>query len=165
MKQAERARFLAPLIRESTAEAQSKGESLTLIRPSQMNLTWREKSTDEIESEARKHADLANQLSLLDRPAEPMEPCPFEFHFEWTSHAGSQHRHVCDDWETSTAFFRRRSALGEEKALASLKSTYENDYFKRGVAFALGTHKRRQDQWLLVGIIRIDETTQAEMPL
>ncbi len=165
MKPAERARFLAPLIRESTKEAQSKSESLTLIRPSQMNLTWRQKSAEEVESETRKHAALANQLSLLDRPAKPMEPCPFEFHFEWTSHAGSHHRHVCDDWETSTAFFRRRTALGEEEALDSLKSTYEDVYFSRGVAFALGTHKRRQDQWLMVGIIRLDETLQTELEL
>ncbi|WOF74923.1 hypothetical protein QMT40_002583 [Parvibaculaceae bacterium PLY_AMNH_Bact1] len=165
MKQAERARFLAPLIRESAKEAQSKGESLTLVRPNQMNLSWRKKSTNEVEDETRKHADLANQLSLLDRPAKPMDPCPYEFHFEWATSAGSKHRHVCDDWETSTAFFKRRSALGEEAALASLKSTYEEDYLKRGVVFALGTHKRRQDQWLLVGIIRLDEFMQSELPL
>jgi len=165
MKRSERARFLSPLIRESTQDAQDRGESLTLIRPREIILSWRKKEQSELIDEERKHADLANQLSMLDQPVGPLKPCPYEFHFRWKTQSGTQHRHVCDDWETSTAFFRRRQTLGEMGALSSLKETYEQQYLERGMAFALGTHKRRPKQWLLVGVVRLDshDTNQSEM--
>ena len=78
---------------------------------------------------------------------------------------GKTHSHTCDDWETATAFSRRRDRLGEVDALKSLKDTYEQDYLRKGMRFALGTHSRRDQQWLLVGVLRVDEQTQQELPL
>lgn len=163
LKTSERARFIAPLLRESTDEAASRGESLTLVRPTSLKLSWKSKSDAQLADERQKHKELANQLSLLDEPAEPLDPCPYEFSMHWHSPDGKAHKHTCDDWETSAAFFRRRRSMGEEEALTSLKTTYEDDYLNHGMALALGTHSRRSDQWLLVGIIRVDEYKQTEL--
>ncbi|MEQ9143535.1 MAG: hypothetical protein RLO08_04175 [Parvibaculaceae bacterium] len=164
MKREERASFLEPLIRQSTDEAAALGETLTLVRPREIELSWRKKAAAELRDENRKHENLVKQLSLLDKPARPLKSCPYEFSFSWKTRSGSKHRHICDDWETSTAFFRRRKSLGEIGALNSLKATYEEDYLTRGLSLALGTHQRRPKQWLLVGVIRLDENIQSELP-
>ena len=52
------------------------------------------------------------------------------------------------------------SAGRPESALAYLKQTYEVDYFRRGVALALGTVAARPKQWLLLGVIRLDDAPQ-----
>ena len=165
MASAERSGLARKMTRESTAEAASLGESLTLIKPTEVAFTWAEKSDGDLAEETQKHAALASQLSLLNDPVEPLTPCPYAFSFRWKDGLGKVRNHTCDDWETSTAFFRRRVSLGEEGALKSLRSTYEEDYPKRGMRLALGTHKRRQDQWLLVGVLRVDESPQRELAL
>lgn len=165
LKQSERSRIACALTRESVQEAEARHETLTLIRPSDVTLSWEQKSDAALYEERTKHAALVQQLSMFDKPAKPYEPCPFEFSFKWKSEAGKTHRHTCDDWETSTAFFRRRDRLGERDALISLKQTYESDYLKRGMRFALGTHSRRDTQWLLVGVLRVDEQLQGELAL
>ncbi len=160
----DRARIAASFTRESTDEAASRGETLTLIKPAEVRLSWKRKSDAELVAETRKHADLVRQSSMFDPSATPLRPCPYEFSFRWTCETGKTHVHACDDWETSTAFFRRRQAHGEIGALKSLRETYEGEYMKRGMRFALGTHSRRDTQWLLVGVIRVDDLSQPELP-
>ncbi len=163
LKEAERSRIACNITRESTDEAFSRGETLTLLKPTEVDFRWKRKSDAELSGEKVKHAELANQLSLLNEPAEPLEPCPFEFTFKWKTESGTDHFHTCDDWETSTAFFRRRAKMGEQEALNSLKATYEVDYLNKGMRFALGTHSRRKNQWLLVGVLRVDDQKQGEL--
>ncbi|MBP7648879.1 MAG: hypothetical protein KA085_08830 [Phenylobacterium sp.] len=161
----ERSRLASALTRESVEEAASRQETLTLIQPADVTFSWKRKSDSELDDERRKHADLVRQISMFDSPAAPLEPCPFAFSFRWKSMFGKTHSHTCDDWETATAFSRRRDRLGEVDALKSLKDTYEQDYLRKGMRFALGTHSRRDQQWLLVGVLRVDEQTQQELPL
>ena len=71
-----------------------------------------------------------------------------------------KHEMTCGDWETAAAFFKLRQKYGEVKTLEHLRTTYEEDYFQQGVALALGTVKKRPSQWLLLGIIRLNETAQ-----
>ena len=164
MKVAERSRVAFRLTRESTKEAESKGETLTLIKPREFQFTWKKKTTKKMDQERRKHAELANQISLLNPTVKPLEPCPFEFTVSWRIGAENPHENTCDDWETSTAFFRRRArAVSEEEALKSLKDTYEIEYMQKGIRLALGTHSRRNKQWLLVGILRVDDQKQGEL--
>lgn len=166
LKKNERAKFLAPLIRESTQEAEGRSETLTLIRPDSLSFSWNRKTTSEIEDERRKHADLANQWSLFDQSAKPLTPCPYKFSLQWRSRLGTSHQHTCDDWETSTAFANRFRSLGSEaSALESLKKTYEEDYLSKGIILALGTHSRWEKTWLLVGILRLDEYNASQKEL
>lgn len=168
LKKSERARFLNPLVRESFEEAESRGESLTLLRPTSIELSWIEKTPEQLSDERRKHADLANQASLFDSSAKPLEPCPLEFEVRWKDASGAARKHLCDDWETSTAFNRFEREYGRAKAIEYLKAKYEDEYFNAGLALAFSTHSRRnvtfgsKNQWLLVGLIRLDEDKQGD---
>lgn len=163
MRAPERSGLARRMTRESTDEAAARGESLTLLKPNDVRLSWRRKTDEEIAIERIKHAALADQLSFLHEAPKPLEPCPYEFTFKWKDFAGKYRSNTCDDWETSTAFFVRRSSMGEKGALESLRETYEVEYPQKGMRFALGTHSRRDSQWLLVGIIRVDEAEQGEL--
>lgn len=163
LRQSDRSRIADALTRSSVAEAEDRGDSLTLLKPSRVKLSWRRKDESELSIEREKHAALANQLSMLDQPTKPLEPCPFAFSFDWANQDGKAHSHTCDDWETSTAFFVRRKTLGEEGALKSLRTTFEEEYLSRGMRFALGTHSRRKKQWLLVGVLRVDDQPQGDL--
>lgn len=167
----ERARILNPLVRASFSEANEKNESLTLLRPQKLELTHQVKSESELDSERRKHAELAAQLSLFDNEAKPLEPCPVQFSAKWVDHDGNSRNHECDDWETSTAYTRFEREYGHEQAITIIKSKYEDQYFNAGLAMAFSTHSRRnvthgtQNQWLLVGFIRLDEDSQGDFLL
>jgi len=162
IKKSERASFLNPLIRSSFEDADSRGESLTLIRPKKIVLNHKEKSLSELQEETRKHEALAQQLSLFDATAKPIKPCPVQFILNWTDQDGKKRRHENDDWETSAAYNRFERQYGHEEAIIILKEKYVEQYFTAGLALGFSTHSRRnithgtQNQWLLVGLIRLD---------
>lgn len=171
MKPSERASFLAPLVVGSLAEADERGDSLTLVRPREIRLEAIQKSVEELASETEKHRQLADQLSLLeeDETVDPLVPCRFQFVLRWVDQDGKKHRQECDDWETVAAFNRFERMYGEVKALQYLRDKYEDQYFRAGLALGFSTHSRRnrefgsQNQWLLVGLIRLDETAQGSL--
>ena len=169
IRKSERANFLNPLIRSSFSEADSMGESLTLLRPKKIILHYKEKSLKELNDETRKHAELANQLSLFDSTAKPIKPCPLQFFINWTDQNGKTHRHENDDWETSAAYNRFERKYGHDQAIEFLKKKYEKEYFDAGLVLGFSTHSRRNvtygtnNQWLLVGLIRLDEAAQDDL--
>ena len=169
MKPKERARFLNPLIRTSFHEADSRGESLVIIRPDKLEIVWTEKSTSEIAAERDKHAELANQMSLFDPTAKPLIICPIQFNARWRDAEGKDRNHECDDWETSAAYNRFERRYGHKKAIEFLKTKYEEEYFKAGLVMAFSTHSRRNithgtnNQWLLVGLVRLDFDSQGDL--
>ena len=171
VRPAERSRFLSPLIRASFSEANAHRESLTLIRPSRLTIEATEKSASELSDEMRKHRDLAAQVSMFDSTAKPLKPCPMRFSVKWRDQDGKDRTHECDDWETSAAFNRFEANYGRTKAIEYLKQKYEESYFKAGIVFGFSTHKRRNaefgsvNQWLLVGIIRLDVEVQTSLIL
>lgn len=169
IKQSERAGFLEPLIRQSFAEASSRHESLTLIRPKQFSVEAQLKTEKEIDAEASKHRELANQLSLFDSTAKPLKICRARFTVKWQDYDGHSRSHECDDWETSAAYNRFERLHGHSRAVEIVKEKYEHEYMNAGLAFAFSTHKRRnaefgaENQWLLVGMVRIDEVQQGSL--
>lgn len=171
LKRSERADFLAPLVVGTLEEADARRDSLALVRPRSIRLEAIEKSTDELASETVKHRQLAAQLSLLDgdENVEPLIPCRLQFVIYWVDQDGKKHRQECDDWETVAAFNRFERMYGEAKALQFLREKYENQYFDAGLVLGFSTHSRRnkefgtRNQWLLVGLIRLDETLQGSL--
>lgn len=153
------AAFLDPLLRSSYADAAQRGETLTLVRPKNLSFRWRRKSDAEIAGEKAAFLAASAQGSLLDEPLRAFEPCPFHLRMGFDDAAGSHHM-MCGDWETSATFVKWRRSYGETDALARLKDTYENTYADKGVALAMGTVAKRPKQWLLLGIIRMDEVFQ-----
>ena len=142
-----------------------------MLRPRKLEITWTEKSESEIAAERAKHAELAAQMSIFDATATPLEPCPVQFSARWRDNDGRDRRHECDDWETSTAFNRFERIYGRQKAFETIRTKYEEEYFKAGLALAFSTHSRRnttygtKNQWLLVGLIRIDRDDQTDFLL
>jgi len=171
LKSKERASFLSPLVISSLREADEARSSLALVRPQSIRLSAYPKSDSELLDEAVKHKTLADQLSLLegDAPAEPLKPCRMQFVVDWKDQDGRTHRQECDDWETSAAFNRFDRQYGEKRALEIITEKYEEQYFKAGLVLGFSTHSRRnveygtRNQWLLVGLIRLDRTTQGTL--
>lgn len=167
MKPKERADFLSEIVLGSTAGADARRDSLTLIRPREFRLSAREKPVRKLEAEKRKHQLVSDQLSFLHRAIAPLEPCPKIFRVHWVDQDGHGHIHECDDWETNAAFARfSRDYGGDENAVRILQEKYYG-YFEAGLVLAFSTHSRRNleygptNQWLLVGLIRLDESRQS----
>jgi hypothetical protein len=152
-------------------EADARKDSLALVRPLGVRLEAKPKSESELRDETQKHKELAAQLSLLedDEATEPLTPCRMQFVVHWRDQDGKTHRQECDDWETAAAFNRFERKYGEERAVAILKEKYEDQYLKAGLVLGFSTHSRRNvenntsNQWLLVGLIRLDETHQPSL--
>lgn len=155
----ERTSLLNPLIMSSTNEAAARGMSLTLIRPVNPRLKYRRKSPELMAAEREGYRTTLRQTSLLDEELEPIEPVPYAFAFNYEDAAG-KHTMQCSDWETSAAFWRLSKSYGERGALEHLSKIYNEEYPRKGVAFAMGTVKARPKQWLLLGVIRLDELQQ-----
>lgn len=160
MPRDERASFLASLVLGTTEEAASRGHTLTLIRPVEPKFSWRKKKDSEIAHERKAYQDAAKQLSFLDEELKALDPCPYAFTFDYKTADGKAHTATCDDWETTATFYRWAKEYGEERALAEMHRVFGEDYPKRGMVFAMGTHSRRPEQWLLVGVIRLDAVKQ-----
>lgn len=163
MPEKERARFLAPFITGSTTEAASKGMSLTLVRPAKIKFKWKPKTVEQIANERLTYEAAARQGSFFDQELRALDPCPYAFHFDWTDADGVTHKATCDDWETAATYYRREKSMGSEGALADMERTFGIDYPARGMAFAMGTHSRRPEQWLLVGVLRLDPVRQPSL--
>lgn len=102
----------------------------------------------------------ARQTSMLDLELEALEPVPYAFAFTYEDGTGP-HTMRCGDWETSATFWYWSKSYGEQGALDRLTKTFGEDYPSKGMVFAMGTLKKRPKQWILLGVIRLDETTQA----
>lgn len=158
-----RASFLNPLIVPSTEEASARGMSLALIRPIRPEFKIRAKRPEIIEAERQAYRHAARQMSMLDKDLEAFEPTPYAFAFKYEDHAG-KHIMQCGDWETSATFWRFNKEYGEKHALDVLFETFNREYPRKGMAFAMGTVKKRPKQWMLLGVIRLDETLQTSLP-
>ena len=89
----------------------------------------------------------------------------------WVDQQGKDRTHECDDWEAAAAFNRFEHLYGRSQAIAALKSKYEDEYMRAGLVLGFSTHKRRnaefgdRNQWLLVGMIRLDVVEQRSLAL
>ncbi len=162
MREDSRASFLAPLLRPSIADAAARNESLALVRPTNFEFTWKKKPADELAADKAKRERTLSQGSLFDKELAAIEPCPFDIRMKF-SDASGPHNMACGDWETAATFFKWRKDYGEDDALRRLKDRYENEYARAGVAFAFGTMAKRQATWILLGIIRLNDSPQMKL--
>lgn len=158
----ERSRLLAPLITGSALEAMELGRSLTLIRPRNTRFVFKRKSAEELAEEREAYKVAAQQTSIFDEELAALEPSPFDFRFKFEDGSGP-HDYQNGDWETHAMFWRWRSTLGEKGALERMAGVYNDEYPKKGMAFALGNQAKRPQTWQLLGVIRIDELAQGEL--
>ena len=165
LRQSDRARFVARSLRQSTDEAAAAGESLTVIRPQDAKFSWRQKTSEEIATERISYAAASKQQSFFDAELKALVPCPYSFSFKYRTSDGKDHEHACHDWETSATFSKLSRSYGVSGVLDHLNNEYNVRYPAAGMAFAMGTHSQRPGQWLLIGVLRLDEVKQAEFVL
>ncbi|MDG2522162.1 hypothetical protein P7B02_11480 [Caulobacter segnis] len=158
----ERAGFFDKLFRSSTSQAAERGESLTLIRPRNVKFIARRRSASDMAEEEARRVKTAAQGNLFDKELLQIAPCPYELKLRYED-ADGRHEMACGDWETAAAFFSLSRQYGDERALEHLRKTYEEAYVTAGIALALGTAKKRPEQWMLLGILRLDEAAQPSL--
>jgi hypothetical protein len=159
----ERERFLAAHEVTGLVPVTGLKRSLALVRPRQPHFSIERKSADELEIEQRERQNLLAQQDMF--PAHrliPLEPCPYRFKYSYLLDEGRRNG-TCEDWETEATYFNLRREYGEEKALAEMRRTFGERYPSEGMVFAMGTHSRFPDRWLIVGVIRLNEMRQGSL--
>lgn len=165
MREPERAHFLNPLLLPSTKAAAERAMSLALIRPKRTHFYWKEKKASDIRDEREAYRTASRQLSFLDKELAALAPCPYEFKFDYQTEDDVKHEATCDDWETTAMFYSFRRRYGTNGALAEMAQVFNKMYPAKGMAFAMGTHSRFPDIWLLVGVLRLDKLYQYALAL
>jgi hypothetical protein len=163
MPQKDRAAFLNPLVSSSIKDAEANGQSLALIRPRNTHFYFKKKKPDQLEQERRTYADAARQDSFFDEQLKVLEPSPFEFKFKFEDGSGVHH-FSNGDWEAHTMFFLGRKREGsEDAALNWMSKTFNEDYPRKGMLFCVGNMAKRPQTWQLLGVLRVDESSQASL--
>ncbi len=162
MPKRERAKLLNPLIVPSVAEAVRRGQSLALVRPLEPRFFHSAKSATQIAQERAAYAKAARQGSLLDKELESLEPTPYEFKFAFHD-ADKQHTYTNGDWEAHAMFYRgRKRGLTDAEVLDWMNETFNVEYRRLGMAFAVGNQAKRPKVWQLLGVLRLDELTEQQ---
>jgi hypothetical protein len=154
----DRARLVERSLRSSVAAATARGESLCVIRPDRgkFRFVHKPKTAVEIEAERSKSGRRLSQVSMLEDPLTPIQPCPFHFMAIFDA-GGASHRCGCGDWETDAMYWRFEKSLGQAAALERMLHTFNVEYPNQGMAIAMGTMAKRPQTWTLLGIIRAAE--------
>lgn len=151
----QRLSLLTRLLRTSTNHASAQEESLALIEPRDLRLRFRKKTPGMMEAERQRYREAARQGSLLDEALAHMEPCPYAVQVPFVDQEGGEHAPLCEDWETTAAFYRLRQRMSDEAIKQHLEATYTDRSRGKRVFLAMGTVKRRPTQWLLLGVLRV----------
>ena len=96
---------------------------------------------------------------FIPRPAVPQKACPYEFKCRYRTDDGIRNG-TCQDWETEATFFKWRKLYGEEETLKKMQEQFEEVLPQRGLYFAMGTHSRWSDTWLINGLLQLKESEQ-----
>lgn len=161
----EKPHFLDSKIVTSLNNESSAGRSLALLKPEILEFIIREKAVAKIEEQQRKIDEFHFQSDMfLPRPSVPRFACPFEFSYRYRTADGDRHG-TCQDWETEATFFKWRKTYGEEKTIQQMKHQFGEILPNRGLYFAMGTHSRHQDTWLINGLIQLKSSEQISLLL
>jgi hypothetical protein len=163
LPKAERTRFLEPIVVASTRVATERGQSLALLRPQNTRFYWKEKSKADLASEIEHIRAHSRQASFLDKELPNFEPTPYEFRFKFRDAEGGEHDCENGDWEAHAMYWRWSKEYGGARALEMMAERFNDDYPKRGMAFAQGTLFKRPNIWTLLGVVRLDPLIQAEL--
>ena len=165
LKQKERLNFLSRLEVTSIGKVAAEGKTLALLRPRDLKFAIEKKSSDDLDRETREFKDFTAQTDLFNS-AEliPYEPCPYVFKYRYVTDDGEREG-TCQDWETDATFYHWSRHYGEKTALENMQRVFGEEYPKKGMVFAMGTHSRYPDIWLINGIIRLDEIAQMSLGL
>jgi hypothetical protein len=163
LKPTERERFLSNSIITSLDAERAAGRSLGLLKADILEFNLERKAPEEREVDRQKFAalhaqpDLFNSKSLI-----PYEPCPYRFKYRYRTDDGLREG-TCQDWELEATYFHWSKKYGSERALEQIRKVFGEDYPRKGMLLAMGTHSLYPDTWLINGVIRLDEITQLSL--
>lgn len=160
LKASGREQFLERAIIDSTASAYKTGRSLALVRPINPVFKFRRRTDKEIAELTKGYEEINASPGLFGTTSiVPREPAPYEFSYKYED-ADGKHDQRCHDWEVEQTFLKWRDAYGEERALCDMARVFGEEYPQKGMVLAMGTHGQRNWQWMIIGIIRLDQITQ-----
>ncbi len=140
----------------------SVGHSLTLVKPKSPKFIARPKSRAYLVEEREAYREAAKQGSIFDKELAELEPSPYDFRFRFDDEGGS-HDYQNGDWETHVMFWKWRELYGEAETLKRMSGVFNDEYPQKGMLFALGNQAKRPQTWQLLGVIRYNETLQADL--
>ncbi len=160
LKNSEKEAFLAPLIVTSLDKEREKNKSLALLKAQDLQFFYEQKTEEEIQKQKVKFDELAKQTDMfIQKETNPIEPCPYKFKYKYKTDDGPREG-TCQDWEIEATYYHHKRRDGEEKALQFIMKTFGEDYPKKGMLLAMGTHSLHPNTWLINGVIRMDEVQQ-----
>jgi hypothetical protein len=160
LKPAERAHFLAKSIVTSLKREREQGRSLALLEARSLDFVVERKNAEELAAQRKEFLDLQDQQDLFrTKHLVPYEPAPYRFKYRYVCDDGERFG-TCQDWEIEATFFKWSKKYGEPLALDRMKKTFGEEYPRKGMLLAMGTHSRWPDNWLINGIVRLDHTDQ-----
>lgn len=136
--------------------------SLALLQADIVDFRAIKKPQESIRKEEETLSNLRTQADFFQSSASvlPTRVCPYEFKYRYRDEDGP-HEGTCQDWETEQTYFARlRDQESEQAALDWMIAKFGDEYPRLGMALAMGTHRYRSTQWLINGVIRVNEEPQ-----
>jgi len=159
LSKSKQAAFLAPIVMPSINSAVERGQSLALIRPKNTRFVCKRKSPAKIEEEREAFENAAKQTSMFDTELATLEPSPFEFRFKFEDDV--PHDFQNGDWEAHAMFYHGiQRGMSEQEVLDWMDHTFNVDYPKSGMLFAVGNMAKRRQTWQLLGVLKVEESPQ-----
>ena len=158
----ERHRLVARTAVTSLKRERELERSLALLKAEIIDFWHEKKSNDELNRDRagreaiRAQGDMFSISKSIDAEASPIA-FKYKYRDDDDEHVGT-----CQDWETEATFLKRRHEFqSEELALEWMHQRFGIEWPSKGIVLAMGTHKRRLDQWLINGVIRVDPQPQS----
>lgn len=132
------------------------GRSLALLKMEVLDFQIERRSAAEVSREIASRRAIREQGDMFQlSESVASEASPFAFKYTYRDDDGV-HTGTCQDWETEATFLRRRAEFqSESQALEWMRHKFGTELPQTGMVLAMGTHKRRLDQWLINGIVQV----------
>jgi hypothetical protein len=161
LRPADRNPLVARCAVTSLQREQDAGRSLALLKADVLDFWYLPRTEAELDKQEQVLKHLRDQTDLF-APASliPARTCPYSFHYRYRDEDRLREG-TCQDWETEQTFFARlRDQESEQAALDWMVKKFGEEYPKKGMALAMGTHRYRAEQWLINGVIRLNDEPQ-----
>jgi len=160
VKVSERHSFARRALVNSLETLDRDGKTFGLIRPQNPKFYYRRRTDSEISKAQRRRDSLFSQGDFFAEPEIEREALDVQFRYQF-EFDGASRDHQCIDWESEATFRKWRAREGEEKALKLMIEKFGDEWPRRGLAFAMGTHRVKfYRKWLLSAILRVDDSKQ-----
>lgn len=162
-KKTDRENLLRKMVVTSLDREREKGHSLALLQAEFIEFYFEKKSAESMAEDTAKFQALRAQADLFSaQPLVPYSPAPYRFKYRYRTDDGVRDG-TCQDWEIEWTFMKWSKKYGEDETLVKMTEIFAELYPEKGMLFAMGTHSRYPDVWLINGIIRLDEIKQLSL--